>query len=135
LEKAFDRYRDLLTTREMLWIIVFFSALLGLSILLTEILRLSSVPRVSIIAVLLVCLLANTFAWLGKTAQIARAAVVLEETQARFEPSDQATAHFHLFSGEKIVVQKIDGAWAKIERPDGKLGWVEVKNFEKIQQE
>lgn len=51
-------------------------------------------------------------------------AVVVKATAARFEPTEKATVHFDLVDGEKVRVEKQDGAWLKIRRGDDKAGWV-----------
>lgn len=50
--------------------------------------------------------------------------VVITPTTARFEPRDEATAHYEIPEGRVLRLQKQEGAWARVERADGKTGWV-----------
>ncbi|MEE8359861.1 MAG: tetratricopeptide repeat protein [Candidatus Omnitrophota bacterium] len=60
------------------------------------------------------------------------AIVMAESAEAKFEPFDRATTHFILYEGMKVRnIQKKDG-WLKVERPDGKVGWVEDPALEII---
>ncbi len=59
-------------------------------------------------------------------------AVVLESTESRFEPMDQATVHYRLSEGQKVRIVKREGLWRKVRRGDGKEGWVEKDKVEKI---
>lgn len=51
-------------------------------------------------------------------------AVVLTQTEARFEPSLQATVYFKLPEGTEIKILRSKEGWTKIRRPDGREGWV-----------
>ncbi|MBI5150699.1 MAG: tetratricopeptide repeat protein [Candidatus Omnitrophica bacterium] len=57
------------------------------------------------------------------------AAVVVEAGEAKFEPREDATTHFTLAAGMRIKLLKLEEDWAKIERPDGKMGWLPVRSF------
>ena len=52
-------------------------------------------------------------------------AVILKETEAKFEPRRSATTHFKLAEGTQVSWQEQQGEWVKVKRRDGKLGWVE----------
>lgn len=60
------------------------------------------------------------------------AAVVLKDTQAKFEPRQEATTHFELFEGNGVKVVGEEGEWMKVKRFDGKLGWIEKQAVGKI---
>lgn len=53
-------------------------------------------------------------------------AVVLKDTAAVFEPRQDAETHFSLYEGNIVKVLKAEeeGGWRKVERFDGKAGWV-----------
>jgi tetratricopeptide (TPR) repeat protein len=59
-------------------------------------------------------------------------AVCVGRVEARFEPSVQATVYFKVPEGTELRVLREKDAWYKIERSDGKTGWVPVKSLERI---
>ena len=61
-----------------------------------------------------------------------RAVITSESAEARFEPSDAATSHFTLHEGMVIEVLEVQSEWSKIERRDGKAGWVRSSAFETL---
>ncbi len=132
LKRISHYYQDMFTAREMMWLAAFFCLLLGIAVIGAEMVSLSQWKQWVVIGILAFLALGQGVMWVSKSKDTLKAAVILEDAQARFEPSDQATQHFYLFAGEKIFVVKIEGAWAKIERLDGKLGWVQASSFEKI---
>ncbi len=80
----------------------------------------------------LVLIIVNGAALSGKVSRYHKTAIVIYDAQAKFEPSQDATVHFDLTVGDEILVLKIEDGWAKIKRSDGKIGWVSVKDFEKV---
>jgi len=60
------------------------------------------------------------------------AGILIKTAAARFEPSDKATIYFELPVGQRVQVHEREGGWAKIERPDGKAGWVSEESLEGI---
>lgn len=72
-------------------------------------------------------------AFYQKSAYLATGAVVVaKEAAAKFEPLDTATTYFKLSEGSAIEVLEHSGAWCKIKRPDGKLGWAKAETLETI---
>lgn len=59
-------------------------------------------------------------------------AIVLKDSACRFEPREEATTYFESYEGNKVRIVKNWGEWVKIERPDGKIGWMRRENLEKI---
>lgn len=53
------------------------------------------------------------------------AVVVVEKADAKFEPFDRATTHFTICEGTKVLILERNEDWIKIERIDGKVGWLE----------
>lgn len=51
-------------------------------------------------------------------------AVILTRTEARFEPSTQATVYFKLPEGAEIKILRSKDGWIKVQRNDGRSGWV-----------
>ncbi len=52
------------------------------------------------------------------------AVVISADAQVRFEPLESATTYFTLGQGSLVEVIETTPSWAKIRRPDGKIGWV-----------
>jgi SH3-like domain-containing protein len=61
-----------------------------------------------------------------------QAIVIARQTEARFEPSETATAHFSLSEGARVEVVARSGDWVKAVRFDGKAGWIQAGAVEKI---
>ncbi len=59
-------------------------------------------------------------------------AIILNDTKAMFEPKENSTTHFKLFEGAKVRVLGGQANWKKIQRPDGKRGWVKPGTLEMI---
>ena len=63
--------------------------------------------------------------------QFQRKAVIISEVAPiRFEPSGDATSHFTLHEGAVIRVKELQQEWSKIQRWDGKSGWLKNDAFE-----
>jgi len=58
--------------------------------------------------------------------------VILRDTDSKFEPKQEATTYFHIYAGSIVKILKDQGIWVKMERPDGKAGWILKKDIEKI---
>jgi len=59
-------------------------------------------------------------------------AVILDDSDARFEPREDATVYFKLNEGNRVKMMKFEGGWVKIRRSDDKQGWVQQINLEGI---
>ncbi len=58
------------------------------------------------------------------------AVVMQDEADSRYGPFDSATTFFKLREGMKVKILKDKAGWYKIERPDGKVGWVKKSDLE-----
>lgn len=86
-----------------------------------------------ILAVMALVFIVSAGNLMNKAGLIGREAVVMSEnTEARFEPFDRATAHFTLYEGVKVVVIESKGDWRKVRREDDKVGWVKSADIERI---
>ncbi len=56
---------------------------------------------------------------------VVRGVVTSGPVEARFAPEAKATPHFDLPEGAVVTVLMRETGWAKVQRPDGKAGWVE----------
>ncbi len=59
-------------------------------------------------------------------------AVAVVAGEAKFEPREDATTHFRVTEGARAKVLRVEDAWAKIRRGDGKAGWVPENVFERF---
>ncbi len=59
-------------------------------------------------------------------------AVAVAAGEAKFEPREDATAHFRVPEGTPVKILQVKDSWAKIRRSDGKVGWVPKKVFERF---
>ena len=59
-------------------------------------------------------------------------AVIMNDTESYFEPRVDSTGHYKLSEGMIVKVLKTEGAWSKVQRSDGKIGWIDAKGLEKI---
>ena len=60
------------------------------------------------------------------------AVIVSENAAVRFEPLDNATTYFRLHEGMKVYILESKKGWRKVERPDGKAGWIRDREVEKV---
>lgn len=130
--KLMDKHAVFYTEAEMVWIIVVLSALIAALHLASLYLKWPLRRRRGVLAVLAVCLVVYICSFVHKVQRQEGLAIVTNRAFARFEPRADATSHFALGEGERIKVLKAEEGWAKIERPDGKTGWVEQADFEHI---
>jgi len=58
--------------------------------------------------------------------------VVLKKVDARFEPTGQATVYFKVSEGEELKIIRHKDGWTKVERGDGRQGWVPAETAGEI---
>jgi tetratricopeptide (TPR) repeat protein len=81
--------------------------------------------RVGTLAVLIFVSTLFSIVLFEKASKVGKEAIiVVKNTDAKFEPFDSATTHFTLYEGSKVAIVSPKGSWYKIERSDGKTGWV-----------
>jgi hypothetical protein len=60
-------------------------------------------------------------------------AVVIESGgEVRFEPKAQTTIYYHLAEGTRVCILEKKPGWIRIQRRDGKIGWIEDKFLTEI---
>jgi tetratricopeptide (TPR) repeat protein len=74
----------------------------------------------------------HLFALLAKIDDLADRAVILAQTDVKYEPESAATTHFTASEGWKVRILKESSGWVKVERPDGLEGWVPKEKIERI---
>lgn len=60
------------------------------------------------------------------------AIIIVEKSEAKFEPFDRSTTHFTLYEGMKVQVLFSKKEWVKIKWTDRKVGWVKASSIEMI---
>lgn len=131
-ERLWDRHIHFYTVDEMAVILLTVTILAGVIHLLSLYL---GWPRGRVYRILGMCGFVFVLYGAGLLVKLKKDAglgVVVTSTEARFEPRDAATVYFELPEGQAVRMLQTDGSWAKIERPDGKLGWVPSGAVEKI---
>ncbi len=61
-----------------------------------------------------------------------RAVVLTSRVEGRFAPLPDATVHFSLTEGTKVVIREDRGPWWLIERADGQQGWIRADAAERV---
>lgn len=74
----------------------------------------------------------NSIMLFWKMSYFTNLAVMVLETEAKFEPLNDATTHFRIQPGWKVKILKEEGDWNKINRLDGLIGWVKKDTLERI---
>jgi len=132
LSRMIDEHISFYSEREMMQIIVMLAAALATLHLLSLYLRLTKVtvkPLIALLSLLVLIFVAGlAFKLKNEDAQ----AIALIKGEAKFEPRQEATTHFKVLEGDKLKVIKEEEEWVKIQRADGKLGWMPRQEIEKI---
>ena len=121
LDRLFSAWdiNSLTISLSLLWAIVFLALILGL--FFEKVKRASKV----ILPLTAVLFLALFISFNRKITYLNNSAVVIsQEAQSRFEPLESATTYFTLGQGSLVEVIETTPSWAKIRRPDGKIGWI-----------
>jgi Ca2+/Na+ antiporter len=61
-----------------------------------------------------------------------KAIVIAKSSDVKYGPFDDATTYFEVYEGDKVNVLLKKDDWIKIKRLDNKLGWMEIKDVERI---
>lgn len=111
-------------TADELTMIVFLLLLLGGIVYLSRVFFHWS-SKASVFAIIIFCVLAtfHLFLLIDKVHYENNLAIVLANTDSKFEPIDGAITHFELPEGARIRLLDTKEEWVKIKRSDGKTGW------------
>ncbi len=129
-DKILSGHVHFYTVNEMVLILAIFACLLGLAHLMG--LYFKWTGKVWAIAFLCGLFFTFIFGLLIKVNLQKKESIVIKAVAARFEPSDKATVYFELPQGQKVRWQTTEGSWVKVQRPDGKIGWMPIDAVEKI---
>ena len=122
-----------LTVDEITWISVGIYVVVLLMFLVKVIARSRNPYMLWIIIFLVVCLSGNSVIVWHKSNDIRTGAItVVKSTEALYGPFDTATKFFVLHEGMKVNVVQEKDDWRKVERADGKVGWVKKSDVEMV---
>lgn len=93
-----------------------------------------------VLPLLLIIFTLGAFSLYSRVSLLGKEAVIISESaDAKFEPLDNATTYFSLYEGMKVHISACRQAglnqkasWCKVERLDGKTGWIISLNMEWI---
>ena len=86
-----------------------------------------------VLPILLLIFMAGSFSLYSRVSLLGREAVIISESaDAKFEPLNNATTYFSLYEGMKVYIHESKKGWSKVERFDGKAGWIMTQEIEKI---
>lgn len=128
----FDLLLERLTTDELEWLLAVLFMLMGVSGLYVVFFHVAR-RRVIILTALgsvFWCMVAMTTAY--RIMLEKDEGVVIAAAEARFEPSHKATVYFNVMAGGEVRILRQQEDWAKIERFDGKTGWIPAGKVERL---
>ena len=86
-----------------------------------------------VLPILLIIFILGAFSLYGRVTMLGKEAVIISDTEdAKFEPIDTATTHFTVYEGMKVYITESKKDWSKVERFDGKAGWIMSGSMERI---
>ncbi len=89
--------------------------------------------RIIVISILSLVFVPGIFSLYGRVSVLDNEAIVISKNaEAKFEPLDNATTHFTIYEGTKVYVLESKINWSKVERFDGKAGWIINSSIERI---
>ncbi|MBN1870564.1 MAG: tetratricopeptide repeat protein [Candidatus Omnitrophica bacterium] len=132
LNRAVRSFADFYTTGEMVMVVVGAIGILGIMFLLSLYLQWPKSWARGIMIFLAMIALIYTIGIAVKVQLTRDRAVILMPSESYFEPRKDSTVHFKLSEGEKARMIRSEADWTKIERLDGKTGWVSSKILGKI---
>ena len=127
--KDFIRF---LTVDEMVIIVVGLIVIVGFLVICSQYFRWPPQWSRWVLGLLVTIFAVFVISLMVKVSYEANLAVIMKRTDSYFEPRADSTVHFKMSEGMTIRVLKTEGNWTKIQRLDGKIGWIDIKNAEKI---
>jgi len=132
MERLLQGHFQFYTFHELAWILFFLAMGLALAHLGGLYFQ-WAVPRKRLVLGLLLALMVFYGVGSGvRMSALSGRAVMIQETGALFEPRQEATVYFKLFQGNVVKVRKTENGWVKVERFDGKTGWVRENSVEGV---
>lgn len=132
IDRAVKRHIQFYTYDEMAIILFCIGLMIGAICLISLYFQWPQSLTGGIIAALTISFLVYSVGLVAKVKIERNLAVVMSATDTFFEPRTDSTAHFKISEGMKVRILKSQGYWVKIQRLDGKIGWVDQKVLEVI---
>lgn len=132
VQKAIQAHVHFYTYNEMTLIVFILLILIGAFHILSLYIRPTAnitLATYSILTLFVIVFIVGIFA---KHQTSFNMAITQNDTDTYFEPRTDSTAHFKLSEGMRARILKSQGSWLKVERADGKQGWVDKEFLEKI---
>lgn len=130
--RAFLRHIQFYTIDEMVMILFSIGFLIGIVFLISSYAQWPRSITGGIVVILILSFLVYGGSLIAKVQMEKGLAIVTLQTNTFFEPRTDSTVHFTLLEGMRTRILKIEGNWVKIERLDGKVGWVDREVLEEI---
>lgn len=131
-QRALEQFVEFQTLDELAMIMFVLGLLVGATVLLSLHFSWNTSLRNRILIPFSILFLIYSSGFFYQRSHQRDVAVVIAPTAVKFEPRPEATTYFDLSEGQEIMVLRTEGVWAKIRRGDGKEGWVEAANIERI---
>jgi len=132
LDRAIVSHIQFYTIGEMAIILYCIGLMIGMIHLISLYVQWSQTVTSGVIAALMFSLFVYGTGLVAKVQAERELAVVMTDSNTLFEPRTDSTMHFKLSEGMKARILKRQGNWIKIERLDGKVGWIDREVLEKI---
>ncbi len=132
IERVVTKYADYLNPDELLRIILVNYFLICAIFLWGLFFRWSKKSIFGTGIFLSIFLLLNSFIFIRGLNRRDHMAVAIVDVEAKFEPIEKATVHFNLSEGNTAIILEKQDDWVKIERMDGKVGWIRSHDIESI---
>ena len=130
--RKYAEYKDSFTVNEFTWIVFVLFLLIGSVYTVGLFLKWPKQKVILAICVLSMLLVFHLHLCVVKLNEIGQRAVVVEQTDSKYEPTDKATNYFKLPEGEIVRIVKKEYGWIKVKRSDNKTGWVKATAIDVI---
>jgi len=132
LDRAIASHIQFYTIDEMVIILYCIGLMIGILHLISLYVQWPQTVTSGIIAALIFSMFIYSTGLIAKVQAERELAVIMTDSNTLFEPRTDSTVHFKLSEGMKARILKLQGNWIKIERLDGKVGWIDQEVLEKI---
>ncbi|NQT23211.1 MAG: tetratricopeptide repeat protein, partial [Candidatus Omnitrophica bacterium] len=131
--RLLDNFFNSFTLNTMTIMISLLYLAIALTIIVGVVLRIPRMQKVLVLVILGGLFLVNAVFLRNRISLLNKEAIAIKEkADVRFGPFQRATTHFTLYEGTKVEVLSRKDEWAKVRRPDGKVGWVKSDTLEMI---